>query len=717
MVVCLWVPAGPPGIVGVAHSWRPREPLQGVRSTACMLIVGDDAWDPVGHVIARLLLPWSLVLAMGISVLGAASARAVPNSSDGSPGTQAVDCPITVPDGVDVECGALLVPEDYERSDGETLRLPYVILRSRSADPEPDPVIFTAGGPGYSSLDSVWMFADSLLLNDRDIIIFEQRGNRYAEPALTCDPSVWWEETQGGTPCLDTIQARGIDITQYTTHNIVRDVVALRAALGHEQWNLYGSSFSTLVMLLVMDADPSGTRSAILQSVRPPNETTFAHEADSPLRAIEQVFTDCAADDGCAASYPDLADDFFALVRRLNAEPVEVEVESSTVGELITLEMDGDRFIDWVAIDQLYGPVFPHHDAAYLPLLVDEVRRGNVRPLEIAAQNAWNTNIENLNWAWGLMLAISCQQDQPAAGPSRPEADLAASERLEGFARTATQREICAAWDLAPLPPAGTDYVESDVPTLVLAGSYDPVTPPVWSRTTAEHLPNSTYIEFPGHGHNVTSDNACAAKLEARFLSDPTTKLDTSCVEAAPSPSFVLPDDVFRAPGLARSGEDVSIGAPDGVAWIEALTVVSIVGLFSVAAILVGLGLLWMARARRRTHKADRTALVAYVLASLIVLTTIAISLLTTQLNDDYATRGSLAFSLGPSRDLASAVLLAWISPLAAGVIVTLAVMTIWAWLTHRWHRGFRILTTMTVLCSLVIVMLGIRWGLFTMLV
>ena len=135
-----------------------------------------------------------------------------------------------MPDGVDVECGALLVPEDYERPDGQTLRLPYVILRSRSADPEPDPVVFTAGGPGYSSLDSVWVFADSLLLDDRDIIILEQRGNRYAEPALTCDPSVWWEETQGHTPCLDAIQARGIDITQYTTHNIVRDVVALREA-------------------------------------------------------------------------------------------------------------------------------------------------------------------------------------------------------------------------------------------------------------------------------------------------------------------------------------------------------------------------------------------------------------------------------------------------------------------------------------------------------
>ena len=42
--------------------------------------------------------------------------------------------------------------------------------------------------------------------------------------------------------------------------DIAHDVVALRQSLGYEQWNLYGSSFSTSVMLLVMEADRGGTR-------------------------------------------------------------------------------------------------------------------------------------------------------------------------------------------------------------------------------------------------------------------------------------------------------------------------------------------------------------------------------------------------------------------------------------------------------------------------
>ena len=638
-------------------------------------------------------------------------------SAGAQEGPRPAECPIAVPDSLEVTCGELVVPENHDEPGARQVRLPYIILRSRNTDPAPDPVVFTAGGPGFSSLDSVWRFAESHLLDDRDVIVFEQRGNRHAEPALMCDRSVWWEERPGHTPCLDRILASGIDITQYTTQNIARDVVALRQSLGYEQWNLYGSSFSTSVMLLVMESDPGGTRSAILQSVKPPNETTFAHEADSPLRAIEQVFTDCAADDDCAASYPNLAGNFHETVERLNEEPIDIQIRGSLDAEPVSITFDGDRLVDWVAIDQLYRPVFGHHDAAYLPLLVDEVHRGNLEPLEITAQGFWTSAIENPNWAWGLMFAINCQQDLPAAGPVRPPADLAASDRLDGFARSGSQRRICEAWDLTPLAPAASHDVESDRPALVLAGSYDPVTPPSWSRGTAEHLPNSTFVEFPGHGHDVNSDNPCAASLEARFVADPAAELDTSCVETAPQPAFILRDDVYRAPGLARSRQEVSLGAPGGVAWVEAVAAIGAFGSLLLIPVLVVLGLVWLLWLRHRSRtSADRTAVLAYTLATLATVATLAVVLLVDQTTEAYATRSELAYALGPSRDLVSARLLAWIGPAAGLVSLALAAVAAWAWLARRWTTGFRLLTTTSALCTLTIIVLGARWDLFTML-
>lgn len=76
-----------------------------------------------------------------------------------------------------------------------------------------------------------------------------------------------------------------------------------------------------------------------------------------------------------------------------------------------------------------------------------------------------------------------------------------------------------------------------------------------------------------------------------------------------------------------------------------------------------------------------------------------------------------LLYALGPSRNFGPAVLLAWIAPLAGLLILTLAAITLWAWLARRWPPVFRLLTTLVVLASLTIILLGLRWGLFTMLV
>jgi hypothetical protein len=293
---------------------------------------------------------------------------------------------------------------------------------------------------------------------------------------------------------------------------------------------------------------------------------------------------------------------------------------------------------------------------------------------------------------------------------------MAASKMLDGFIRSATQRDICAIWDLPPLPPAAIDHVHSEIPALVLAGSYDPVTPPAWSRATADHLPNSIYVEFPGYGHNVTINNPCAEKLQAAFLQEPQSQLDISCLSEASKSSFILPHEVFIAPGLATSGDDISLGEPQGIAWIETLTTISLFVLMSSLVVLVVLGLVWLARRRKNGSGLDKSAGTACLLAFLVIVTALAIPVLVTQVNREYLGQNMILYSLGPSRDFGPAVLLAWLSPLAGLLILALAIMVLWAWLARRWPRSLKIVTMLVVLASLTMVMLGLRWGLFTML-
>jgi pimeloyl-ACP methyl ester carboxylesterase len=105
-----------------------------------------------------------------------------------------VACPVKIPAGYTIECGMVTVPEDHTRPEGRSIRLAVAIVHSPNPDPASDPVLFVHGGPGGGALDSLSFVLESLgpLLANRDLILLDQRGTGYAEPALGCpeiDPS------------------------------------------------------------------------------------------------------------------------------------------------------------------------------------------------------------------------------------------------------------------------------------------------------------------------------------------------------------------------------------------------------------------------------------------------------------------------------------------------------------------------------------------------
>jgi pimeloyl-ACP methyl ester carboxylesterase len=87
---------------------------------------------------------------------------------------------------------------------------------------------------------------------------------------------------------------------------------------------------------------------------------------------------------------------------------------------------------------------------------------------------------------------------------------------------------ICAEWsNLGPPPvvPVGTT-----VPTLVLAGQFDPVAGSALSRQVADEIGvQALWVEFPRLGHNVRSFSPCATGIVSRFIERPEATPDTSC--------------------------------------------------------------------------------------------------------------------------------------------------------------------------------------------
>lgn len=119
----------------------------------------------------------------------------------------------------------------------------------------------------------------------------------------------------------------------------------------------------------------------------------------------------------------------------------------------------------------------------------------------------------------------------------QPLAELT-PEELEEF------YDVCAFWPAGRAPAYEADPVFSPVPTLIVSGEYDPVTPPRWGDLAADTLPNSTHVVFPRGGHAVTVETDCTRGMVVAFFDDPTAPPDTACIAGSVLPFAVSPADL-----------------------------------------------------------------------------------------------------------------------------------------------------------------------------
>ena len=107
--------------------------------------------------------------------------------------------------------------------------------------------------------------------------------------------------------------------------------------------------------------------------------------------------------------------------------------------------------------------------------------------------------------------------------------------------------------------------VRSDIPTLVLNGEFDPVTPPEYGYAVAHELPNSVVVDFPGFGHWANgTGHPCPASMIQDFLSDPTRQPDVSCIQALQPVHFLLPEEALMTlPIVSAARLDIYAAASD----------------------------------------------------------------------------------------------------------------------------------------------------------
>ncbi len=474
-----------------------------------------------------------IVVLCGLFIISSFSAAA-----QDVPRFEAADCPAAAGLSARFECGYLIVPEDRSQPDSPTLRLMVAIYHPSSGAIKPDPVIYLNGGPGGSSVSG----ARSMMrvfgnLAERDIIFFDQRGTGFSEPDMTCPEVIdafnasmeqGLTSDQRDVPlraalgaCHDRLIASGINLKSYNSAESAADVADLRTALGYEEVNLLGISYGTRLALTIMRDHPQGIRSAILDSAYPPNVDGITDGIPNTQLLFDKVFAACAADALCNAQYPELEAVFTEVVEALNANPVTVTWNGSPhVVDGYTLMM---ALFSWL------------YDAAAIPdvpNIIYQLREGNTAVLTSLVP--FITIPPGLSL--GMSYSVQCHEEFPFAETNRVEANLNPLMQELMVREYEAEAAACGLWDVGVADPVENEAVVSDIPALLLAGAYDPVTPPEYAELAASTLSNSFYYRVPNTGHSVLFGvvGFCSVAMSREFLNDPTQLPRATCPAEAP---------------------------------------------------------------------------------------------------------------------------------------------------------------------------------------
>ncbi len=450
-------------------------------------------------------------------------------------------------------CGVLVVPENRTKLNGRTIRLPVAIVPSVSQPPRGEPIVHLTGGPGGDALSEAPTLVASGLNQDRDLILMDQRGDLDTEPELTCPEVDEFSIEVIGLPygadttrelhvaatklCHDRLVAEGIDLGAYNTTENAADFADLRKALGIAEWNVYGFSYGTNLALTLMRDHPEGIRSVIIDSVVPPSVASLGWTWSNANEGINNIFRACADQPACNSKYGDLAATFAGLVQELEANPLTTTGTYSPEVPPVTVVLDGGALVNWLAaIPQ------PLLDVSSIPAAIDALAHGN--PAPIANSRSFFTDPAGIGlFGHGLAFGVFCSEWIPF----EPESQILAQGRLafptypDSVLSQAPQlpfmTEDCAVWNVPKAPSSAREITTSDIPTLIITGSFDGRTSPQWGAYAAETLPNSTNIVIPGIGHWVTPQSECAQMVIASFLDTPDAP-DTSCVAGLTPPPF-----------------------------------------------------------------------------------------------------------------------------------------------------------------------------------
>lgn len=430
-----------------------------------------------------------------------------------------------------IECPRVIVPLDRTGAVKGKVRL-YVERLGEDAR-KSRALLVLAGGPGQAATPLVPALAPPLskVLNDRDIVFFDQRGTGRSG-ALRCRAALRRKaEARRLAACARHL---GPGRDSYASADSVADIEDVRRALGIERMVLYGTSYGTKVALEYAAAHPEHVEGLVLDSVvregpRDPSER-------ASITALPRVLRELCASGGCRGLGEDPWRGLGRLERRLARSPLRARHTAGSGRAIFTRVPPGSAVSLYLTSD------FSPSSRAEAASLIAAANRGDLAPLTRLLSRLGM--LSTYSFARDpLFVATTCADTalpwkRGSTAAQRRAAGLRAIGRasLGGLPpeslKTFGVLDVCASWPAPVRAPLAVNV--PDVPALVLGGTADLRTPIEDARAVVRRLPRSRLLVLRGAGHGVLGNTLtdCPGRALLKFLRGRQTK--TNCAAKPP---------------------------------------------------------------------------------------------------------------------------------------------------------------------------------------
>jgi len=291
---------------------------------------------------------------------------------------------------------------------------------------------------------------------------------------------------------------------------------------------VFGGSYGTRAALVYLRRHGEHVRTLTLEGVAPPQYRIPLAFSRTTQNSIDQLIGRCAADDVCHKDYPDLKEEFAAIVDRLDKSPAHFEVKNRHAGATQAVTLSRGMFVANLR-PLLYVPEL----VSAFPCMIHRAYQNDWTMYGAAVlmvRDAIDKTVDR-----GMSLSVICAEDIPGL----TEATIGQETKgtyLGDFQLRQYQR-ACREWAQGAIPVDFHSPINSSVPALLISGALDPATPPEASAEAAQDLTNSRVVVVKDGTHGTGSP--CIDGLISQFVAQGSTAdLAVSCADQIHLPPF-----------------------------------------------------------------------------------------------------------------------------------------------------------------------------------